>query len=85
MQPEWRGIHIVEGAAVGPEFRMTLEGDWDCLKKTGQNGFVSVLACLAWWGEAMNGEPSSELCSEWETALEECHHVIVSLLAAPSE
>ncbi|PBK94552.1 hypothetical protein ARMGADRAFT_927823, partial [Armillaria gallica] len=57
-------------------------GDWSGLVMRGQNGFVSPVACLAWWGKAIGDE--MELCMEWEGALEECHHVLLNLLVSQS-
>lgn len=81
IQPKWQNVDVVEGA-IGPEYRGSIDGDWYCLKKAGQNRFVSALASLAWWGNIVSAGSCSDLCSEWEAALEECHHVFVSLLAA---
>ena len=38
-------------------------GSWDCLVCPGQNGLISILACLAWWF-------GKEGCSErWEQTI----------------
>ncbi|KAK0488276.1 hypothetical protein EDD18DRAFT_1110253 [Armillaria luteobubalina] len=78
---EWCNIVAVEGP-LGDECRGPLEGDWEGLVKHGQNGYVSPIACLAWWGQAV-GDGDVELHRNWELALEECHHVLLNLLTMP--
>ncbi len=73
--------YSIEGA-ISPECQESIDRDWDSLKKAGQNGFVSALASLAWWGNIVSAGSCSNLRSKWEAALEECYHVFVSLLAA---
>ncbi|KAK0439645.1 hypothetical protein EV421DRAFT_1713175 [Armillaria borealis] len=80
-QPTWQNTGDMEGPLTS-DHQPGLGGDWSSLVKRGQNGFMSPVACLAWWGEAVGDE--TELRMEWEGALEECHHVLLNLLASQS-
>ncbi|SJL16932.1 uncharacterized protein ARMOST_20464 [Armillaria ostoyae] len=55
MQPDWHNVMDVDGA-LGEAYRGGIGGDWECLWKSGQNGFVSLLACLAWWGQVVRDD-----------------------------
>ncbi|KAF8205186.1 hypothetical protein K438DRAFT_1529246, partial [Mycena galopus ATCC 62051] len=57
INPSWR--HVIDGKPV-----MEGEGSWASLKCPGQNGLLNVLACLKWWGAALNGESA-----EWLEAM----------------
>ncbi|PBK59708.1 hypothetical protein ARMSODRAFT_898953 [Armillaria solidipes] len=78
MQPDWRNVMDVDGV-LGEAYRGGIGGDWECLRKSGQNGFVSPLACLAWWGQAVRND--AVLRGGWNDALEDVHHVLINLLA----
>ncbi len=49
MQPEWRAKtgEIVEWSKVADG------GDWSLLRLPGPNGFLGIVASLAWWGESL--------------------------------
>ncbi|PBK66645.1 hypothetical protein ARMSODRAFT_1021094 [Armillaria solidipes] len=82
MQPAWRVVDDVVGP-LGDEYRVGLGGDWEVLSKRGQNGHVSPLAALVWWGDSVGDDV--DLRREWAWALEECHHTLLNLLAETSE
>ncbi|KAK7006051.1 hypothetical protein R3P38DRAFT_2556461, partial [Favolaschia claudopus] len=44
LQPHWRVRDR------GPSERFIVKKDWESLRVPGQNGMVSVLATLYWWG-----------------------------------
>ncbi|KAF8215249.1 hypothetical protein K438DRAFT_1562090 [Mycena galopus ATCC 62051] len=53
INPSWRWVNgklVMEG-----------EGEWASLKCPGQNGLLNVLACLKWWGAALNRESAEWL------------------------
>ncbi|KAJ7193951.1 hypothetical protein GGX14DRAFT_378377 [Mycena pura] len=58
INPGWR--RSVEGQLV----RMGT-GEWEGLDIPGANGFLNVLICLKWWGDAINGTPEAE----WDDAV----------------
>ncbi len=78
MQPYWCNVRDVDGT-LGEVYRGSIGGNWECLWKSGQNGFVSLLACLAWWGQAVRND--AVLRGGWDDALEDVHHVLINLLA----
>ncbi len=59
-------------------------GDWSVLDKPGQNGLLSVLAGLTWWGETMYKSEMAVVDArwqvEWECAMEDMHYVMVAML-----
>ncbi|RDX54392.1 hypothetical protein OH76DRAFT_1322376, partial [Lentinus brumalis] len=61
LQPEWRGRdpqgHPIKGGS----------GDWEELRKPGQNGFMMVLLSLSWW----KGVASEATLPLWEDAVED--------------
>ncbi len=82
MQPAWRNIGVKEGP-LGLEDRFQGGNDWSKLNKPGQNGLLSVLAALAWWGQGIQktmGANAAMLCRSWEAALDDFWWVLVALL-----
>ncbi|KAK0432815.1 hypothetical protein EV421DRAFT_1689058, partial [Armillaria borealis] len=77
MQLAWWVVDDVVGP-LGDEYRVGLRGDWEVLSKRGQNGHVSPLTGLVWWGDCVDDDV--ELRREWAWALEECHHALLNLL-----
>ncbi|KAF8193117.1 hypothetical protein K438DRAFT_1589591 [Mycena galopus ATCC 62051] len=59
INPSWR--RVVDGKLVKEG-----EGPWASLKCPGQNGLLNVLACLKWWGAALNG-----VSGEWLEAVKD--------------
>ncbi|SJL13284.1 uncharacterized protein ARMOST_16724 [Armillaria ostoyae] len=83
MQPEWCGVQD-GGGMMGSEYHGDIKGDWEKVEKHGQNGFASPLAGLAWWGATVMTSDAAEkdaLLSKWANMVEECHFVLVALLA----
>ncbi|KAK0430106.1 hypothetical protein EV421DRAFT_1744482 [Armillaria borealis] len=64
------------------EFRGELGGDWEVLAKQSQNRHVSPLAGLVWWGDSVGND--AEMQREWAWTVEECHHMLLNLLAYTS-
>ncbi|KAJ7178654.1 hypothetical protein C8R43DRAFT_864114, partial [Mycena crocata] len=58
INPEWRAS--TDAALLRAE-----GGDWSALSITGINGFLSVLACLLWWGVALGGGERKD----WDAAV----------------
>ncbi|PPR03500.1 hypothetical protein CVT24_012667 [Panaeolus cyanescens] len=75
MQPEWR---IVNGK-VDPKL---VEGDWSSLHLPGQNGLVSVIVALFYWGLAAQDQKVRK--NAWLRAVRNCNTAISRLGAAPS-
>jgi hypothetical protein len=67
LQPEWR--EELEGGRLA---RAMYGNDWETLTLPGPNGWLSVVACLYWWGCAVR-ESTTNLVAEYEDAL---HDVI---------
>ncbi|KAH7917593.1 hypothetical protein BV22DRAFT_1026074 [Leucogyrophana mollusca] len=72
LQPEWRNIHIPTQSNT----RKSREdhGDWTALDKRGQNGFLSVMACLKWWGTADKCKGCTD--ARWLIAVEDVQWVM---------
>ncbi|KIJ89924.1 hypothetical protein K443DRAFT_664242 [Laccaria amethystina LaAM-08-1] len=65
---------------LGGEHRLVeVQEDWDVLRKHGQNGFLTILSTLAWWGGSINGKPLENFTS-WLAAVNEVHWVLLRLL-----
>ena len=79
LQPPSRQVAAAEGL-LGSEHRLVeAQEDWDVLRKHGQNGFLTVLSTLAWWGGSINGKPLENFAS-WLAAVDEVHWVLLHLL-----
>ncbi len=82
MQPEWRGVEGICGPLKACHWTGT--GDWSVLDKPGQNGLLSVLMGLTWWGETMYKSEMAviDACwwAEWECTMEDVHDVMVTML-----
>ncbi|TRM56386.1 hypothetical protein BD626DRAFT_413931 [Schizophyllum amplum] len=51
LQPEWRDV---DAAGRREPEREVRDGDWgSALEVRGQNGMLSVVACLCWWGDVL--------------------------------
>jgi hypothetical protein len=67
LQPDWR---VMNGEVV----KTSVEGDWDCLRLSGCNGFLSILAALFFWGIAARNKPVRR--KVWSSAVEDCFMAI---------
>jgi len=54
-------------------------GDWAALDKPGQNGFLSVLAVLSWWGQSLLCD-SVPTDFQWLAACDDILWVLNSML-----
>ena len=79
LQPPSRQVAAVEGLLSGDHHLVEVEEDWDVLHKHGQNGFLTVLSTLTWWGGSINGKPVENFAS-WLAAVNEVHWVLLCLL-----
>jgi hypothetical protein len=79
LQPPSRQVAAVEGLLSGDHRLVEVEEDWDVLRKHGQNGFLTVLSTLTWWGGSINGKPVENFAS-WLAAVNEVHWVLLRLL-----
>lgn len=79
LQPPSRKVAAVEGLLGGEHRLVEVQDDWDVLRKHGQNGFLTVLSTLAWWGGSINGKPVENFAS-WLAAVNEVHWVLLRLL-----
>ena len=79
LQPLSRQVANVEGLLGGNHRLVEVQEDWDVLRKHGQNGFLTILSTLAWWGSSINGKPVENFTS-WLAAVNEVHWVLLCLL-----
>ena len=79
LQPPSRQVAAVEGLLGGEHRLVEAQEDWDVLRKHGQNGFLTILSTLAWWGGSINGKPLENFAS-WLAAVDEVHWVLLRLL-----
>ncbi|KAI5823646.1 hypothetical protein K523DRAFT_135737, partial [Schizophyllum commune Tattone D] len=63
LQPSWRKF---DGDGRPSEDR-DVDGDWGHLEVHGQNGFMSVVACLCWWGLSLKGKSNKS----WERCVDD--------------
>lgn len=73
LQPEWRSDDD-SGMLKRPK-----GGDWDVLRISGQNGLLSVIAALCFWGMAAAG--SSADVERWSAAVTDVHYALCQLIA----
>ncbi|PPQ84920.1 hypothetical protein CVT26_008766 [Gymnopilus dilepis] len=63
LQPEWR-------VSRGSIKKSQLDGEWGPLRRSGKNGFLSIVAALFYWG--INAQESAKSRKAWLTALSDC-------------
>ena len=69
LQPTWR---VSEGTIIAGG-----RGDWDILRKSGQNGLVCVLVGLFYWGTAVQDNENGR--KGWAEHVEDCVFVLRQL------
>jgi hypothetical protein len=57
INPTWRNQDLPMG-------RYT-DGPWDVVDVPGRNGFLNVVMCLKWWGDALGGTEQAAVSKEW--------------------
>lgn len=67
LQPTWRVVH-------GSVKTTLTKGNWECLRLPGQNGIVSVVAALFYWGLDVQGKVGPR--KAWLTAVQDCRLVL---------
>ncbi|KAJ3709688.1 hypothetical protein C8R42DRAFT_584982, partial [Lentinula raphanica] len=75
IQPEWRGLDM--GSRPAPV--SCYGSDWKTLNIHGKNGWLSVLACLKWWGVYI-GNDGGERRQEWLKAVRDVHVMLTGLV-----
>ncbi|KAJ3744501.1 hypothetical protein DFH05DRAFT_1399238 [Lentinula detonsa] len=70
---------LVEGLTTGKK--------WESLDRSGKNGWLSVLACLKWWGMALGEQDDREgpKGCEWRAVVKDASLVLNSLIASTRE
>ncbi|KAJ3806107.1 hypothetical protein EV368DRAFT_48838 [Lentinula lateritia] len=60
-----------------------LEKERESLDRSGKNGWLSVLACLKWWGTALgdNDDRNGPLGEEWHSMVKDVSFVLNNLIA----
>jgi hypothetical protein len=80
LQPKWREVGNVDGPLTSGHrcFEGPGDGDWVDLNKPGQNGFLTVVSLLCWWGHALcNGNHGM---TEWRAAVDDVDWVLSKML-----
>ncbi|EIW81620.1 hypothetical protein CONPUDRAFT_154151 [Coniophora puteana RWD-64-598 SS2] len=82
IQPQWRHI-AAPSDSVAPRLSRE-DGDWSAFDKPGQNGFLSVIVALKWWGSETSESSKDPL---WEAAAEDVRWVMgcVAQSRSPAE
>ncbi len=70
LQPEWRRVDTAKKSKQP-------EGDWDCIRQSGPNGLLSVVAALFFWGGAVQNTSAR---TAWLEALTDVSYVLEQLL-----
>ncbi|KAJ6451211.1 hypothetical protein C8R47DRAFT_952652, partial [Mycena vitilis] len=65
LQPQWRGAWRGQK---GPQQAVPKGADWSLLEVPGQNGVLSVVATLYWWGCAEKAKGLATPSASWEEA-----------------
>ncbi|KAH7904782.1 hypothetical protein BJ138DRAFT_1018631, partial [Hygrophoropsis aurantiaca] len=74
LQPEWRTVSIPSKRKPVPPQDHRDQGDWSVLDQPGQNGLLSVIACIKWWGAAKGGQGHTD--KRWHAAVEDFEWVM---------
>ena len=75
LQPMWRDVSQTSGILTS--VHQQGDGDWVELQKPGQNGFLTVMSLLCWWGQVSCTE--AEMV-EWRAAIEDVDWVLAQIL-----
>ncbi|KAJ7825874.1 hypothetical protein B0H14DRAFT_2368606, partial [Mycena olivaceomarginata] len=76
MQPSWRDSRC--GRAGSRCVAVLDKADWGSLQTSGQNGLLSVVATLYWWGCAEKGLGEGNTTSDWNDAVADTTWVLRS-------
>jgi hypothetical protein len=76
LQPRWREVRDVPGVLTHAHRQG--DGDWSELDKPGQNGFLTVISLLSWWGQALRGGSLGMV--EWQAATDDVNWVLTQML-----
>ncbi|KIK60660.1 hypothetical protein GYMLUDRAFT_167501 [Collybiopsis luxurians FD-317 M1] len=80
LQPEWRK----KGKDGLPLPVQEFEDNWKSLDHYGTNGWLSILACLRWWGESLSLTEDSEKkerVADWVSAIEDVSKMLEGLIS----
>ncbi|KAK6996594.1 hypothetical protein R3P38DRAFT_2565172, partial [Favolaschia claudopus] len=82
LQPAWRVPKDgAEGRFVRGEFPGVEKDMWSSLRFSGQNGVLSLIACLFWWGRKLTNEQRDGE-GDWREAVDDLTWMVNGLLAA---
>ena len=70
LQPDWRRVDSTKNSKQP-------EGDWGCIRQSGPNGLLSVVAALFFWGDAVQNTSAR---TAWLEALTDVSYVLEQLL-----
>jgi hypothetical protein len=76
LQPRWRDVGNIPGVLTNAHRRG--EGSWTELDKPGQNGFLTVISLLSWWGQALRDGNLGMV--EWLAAADDVDWVLTQML-----
>ncbi|KAJ3873852.1 hypothetical protein F5051DRAFT_336945, partial [Lentinula edodes] len=64
-----------------------LHKEWGSLDRNGKNGWLSLLACLKWWGMALGGQNDREGTKgqQWRSMVKDASFVLASLTTIRKE
>ncbi|KAI4517116.1 hypothetical protein K525DRAFT_211617 [Schizophyllum commune Loenen D] len=77
MQPEWRKVDAT--GQIAPSREVSGSGWGSALDVRGQNGILSVVACICWWGLALERE-TPERCRSWRWFMEDVVWVVNQMI-----
>ncbi|THV00656.1 hypothetical protein K435DRAFT_793996 [Dendrothele bispora CBS 962.96] len=88
LQPEWR---LRSDLTTRPApFSLTestgIDASWNVLNVCGQNGWLSLLTCIKWWGVGLQYQGADripELKRDWEAAVDDMARVLDAVLRLP--
>ncbi|KAJ3743032.1 hypothetical protein F5050DRAFT_1551295, partial [Lentinula boryana] len=81
LQPSWRAV----GEDNRPLAAKEMKDDWKSLDHYGQNGWLSLVVCLRWWGEGLmrvqNETLRKEGIDDWLMAIEDMAIMLGGLIS----
>jgi hypothetical protein len=78
LQPKWQDVGQTPGMLMS--IHQQGRGSWVELDKPVQNGFLTVVSLLSWWGQVSHTEAET---TEWLAAIEDVDWVLTQMLKVP--
>lgn len=83
LQPAWRNRDVENPSRFRRDaYPKGTSGEWETLRHPGQNGVLSLVASLYWWGKRLSPESDVKIRESWEEAVADVQWMIQGLRRA---